>query len=105
MTLSLSDLVKSWTRPLLVASCVAFTGCGAGVEEPSVPGAHEQSSTRNAAEYAEGDCDGPNDCPVSSSLIDCGPGQPYAYAWRTNDGGYCIERDACGPNGLACPIW
>lgn len=95
----LSQVKKSWAC-LLVAGAVAISGCG-GVEEPSAVEA--QDPMRSAAEYDEGDCDGPNDCPVSGPYVDCGPGLPMAYAWRTNDGGYCIERTACGPNGLSCP--
>lgn len=97
----LSQVSKSWAC-LLVAGAVALSGCG-GMEESAE--AEAQGGTRSATEYWEGDCDGPNDCPVSGPYVDCGPGLPMAYAWRTNDGGYCMERNACGPNGYACPAW
>ena len=97
----LSQVKQSWAC-LLVAGAVALSGCG-GLEAPT--DAEGEASTHSAAEYAEGDCDGPNDCVVYGPYVDCGPGLPMAYAWRTNDGGYCMERNACGPNGLSCPAW
>ncbi len=100
----LSEGVKSWSRSVLMLAGLAVAGCG-GVEmdEPTAPGAAAPLATQRAAGYSDGTCDGPNDCPVSGWYVDCGPGRPQAYAWRTTDGGYCIERDACGRNTQICP--
>ena len=100
-----SEPVKSWSRALLMLGGLALVGCG-GVEldEPTAPGAETPLATQRAAEYSEADCDGPNDCPVPERYVDCGPGRPQAYTWRTSDGGYCTTRDACGRDLYVCPF-
>ncbi|EPX57579.1 hypothetical protein D187_004912 [Cystobacter fuscus DSM 2262] len=102
----LSERVKSWSRSLLMLGGLALAGCG-GVteEEPMASGTEAPLATQRAAEYAESDCDGPNDCPVPDRYVNCGPGRPQAYAWQTSDGGYCVERDACGRDVYLCPYF
>lgn len=114
----LSERVKSWSHSLLVWGGLALVGCGgATLEEFPTSSTEAQPSTHRAAEHSEGDCDGPNDCvvpcdcsgprgcPTSCAYVDCGPGRPQAYAWRTNDGGFCISRDACGRDVYLCPYF
>ena len=99
----LSEGVKSWSRSVLMLAGLAVAGCGGvEVDASTAPGAEATPATHRAAGYADGTCDGPNLCPVSTWYVDCGQGRPYAYAWQTTDGGYCIESDACGRNTQIC---
>ncbi|AKQ63771.1 putative lipoprotein [Myxococcus hansupus] len=76
-------------------------GCGGPADEASDM---EKSAEESPALSIKPPFDPELHCQVPHPYVDCGPGQPQAYAHYSAEWGYFIGRFACGGSQPICPF-